>query len=129
MTGLGDPRLDEMLDRLYSADSGQQADLTQYFTDRAGAGTLNWRQLDHDAHQFLADKLVALDPDKALFCHRLCLALRATRVVEAGTSHGVSTLHLAQAVRLVSEAGGGDGVVIGIEYEPDKAAVPRRWPP
>lgn len=125
VTGLGDARLDELLDRLYSADSGQQADLAQYFTERAKAGTLNWRQLDSDAHRFLADKLVALDRDKALFCHRLCLALRARRVVEAGTSHGVSTLHLAQAVRLVSAADHIDGVVIGTEYEPDKAAVAR----
>jgi predicted O-methyltransferase YrrM len=47
----------------------------------------------------MADKFVALDPLKAEFCHQLCRALRAKRVVEIGTSNGVSTLYLAAAVR------------------------------
>jgi predicted O-methyltransferase YrrM len=63
---------------------------------------------------------VALEPVKAEFCHMLCRALRATRVVEVGTSYGVSTLYLADAVR----ANGG-GVVIGTEHEPAKAAFAR----
>ncbi|MBJ8344632.1 O-methyltransferase [Antrihabitans sp. YC2-6] len=126
MKGLGDASLDELLDRLYAANTGQEAGVIEYFTDRAKSGTLDWRQLDDDANRFLADKLVALDRDKALFCHRLCVALRARRVVEAGTSHGVSTLHLAQAVRLVAEEDRAEGVVIATEYEPDKAAVARR---
>ena len=50
----------------------------------------------------------------------MCRALRATRVVEVGTSFGVSTLYLADAVR----ANGG-GVVIATEYEPHKAAAAR----
>jgi predicted O-methyltransferase YrrM len=68
----------------------------------------------------MADKMVALEPIKAEFCHMLCRALRATRVVEIGTSFGVSTLYLADAVR----ANGG-GVVIGTEYEAAKAAAAR----
>jgi predicted O-methyltransferase YrrM len=64
--------------------------------------------------------MVALEPVKAEFCHMLCRALRARRVVEIGTSFGVSTLYLADAVR----ANGG-GVVIGTEYEPAKAARAR----
>jgi predicted O-methyltransferase YrrM len=47
--------------------------------------------------------------------------LRATRVVEAGTSFGVSTLYLATAVR-----DNGGGTVIATEYEPQKAAAARR---
>jgi predicted O-methyltransferase YrrM len=68
----------------------------------------------------MADKLVALDPIKAEFCHLLCRALSARRVVEVGTSFGVSTIYLADAVR----ANGG-GTVIATEYEPAKAAAAR----
>jgi predicted O-methyltransferase YrrM len=68
----------------------------------------------------MSDKLVALEPAKAEFCYLTCRALGARRVVEVGTSHGVSTLYLAAAVR---ENGG--GVVIATEYEPQKARAAR----
>ena len=67
---------------------------------------------------------MALDREKAEFCYHVCRALRARRVVEAGTSFGVSTLFLAAAVRdnLRHDA---HGVVIATEYEPEKAEVAR----
>jgi predicted O-methyltransferase YrrM len=68
----------------------------------------------------MADKLVALEPDKAEFCHLVCRSLGARRIVECGTSYGVSTLYLAAAVR----ANGG-GTAIATEYEPAKAAAAR----
>ncbi len=52
-----------------------------------------------DGKAWLADKLVALDPAKAALCYLLCRSLDARRVVEAGTSFGVSTIYLAAAVR------------------------------
>ncbi|WP_133908982.1 class I SAM-dependent methyltransferase [Actinophytocola oryzae] len=75
--------------------------------------------------KWLADKLVALDPHKAELCHLLCRALSARRVVEAGTSYGVSTIYLAAAVRDTIAASGGEGEVIGAEHEPGKAAAAR----
>ncbi len=36
---------------------------------------------DEDMHRFLADKMVALDRDKAEFCYLLCRSLGAVRVV------------------------------------------------
>jgi predicted O-methyltransferase YrrM len=75
---------------------------------------------------FRSDKLVALDRDKAEFCYQLCRANDARRIVEAGTSYGVSTLYLAAAVRdNIHAAGSGDGMVIGTEYEPEKASAAR----
>ena len=74
---------------------------------------------------FRRDKLIALDRDKAEFCYQLCRANDARRVVEAGTSFGVSTLYLAAAVRDNVRATGGDGVVIGTEYEPTKVSAAR----
>src|SRR6185437_12493667 len=74
---------------------------------------------------FLSDKLYALDRDKAEFCYQLCRATNARRIVEVGTSYGVSTLYLAAAVRDNIAAYGGDGGVIGTEYEPEKARQAR----
>ena len=74
---------------------------------------------------FLSDKLVALDRDKAEFCYQLCRANDARRIVEVGTSYGVSTIYLAAAVRDNVRATGGEGVVIGTEYESEKACAAR----
>src|SRR5207253_6199996 len=53
-----------------------------------------------------------------------CRSLQARRIVEVGTSHGVSTHYLAAAVRDNFGFGGG-GTVIATEYEATKAAVAR----
>ena len=120
MSVLADPKLQALVDSLHAKSVAQEADTGRYFTDRAKRGELAWVGLDADATRFMADKLVALEPAKAEFCHLLCRSLRARRVVEVGTSYGVSTLYLAQAVR---ENGG--GTVIATEHEPDKAAKAR----
>jgi predicted O-methyltransferase YrrM len=120
MSVLTDPALQARIDTLQAQSAAQEAVTMGYFMERAKKGDLSWDGLDADANQFMADKMVALEPIKAEFCHMLCLALRARRVVEVGTSFGVSTLYLADAVR----ANGG-GVVIGTEYEPGKAAQAR----
>jgi predicted O-methyltransferase YrrM len=120
-----DPPLGPLLDRLHAQSDAQGEAIGAYFAARAREGTLDWREFDERTHRFMSDKLVALDRDKALFCHQLCRALRARRVVEAGTSFGVSTLYLADAVRANVREDGGTGVVIGTELEPAKAALAR----
>jgi predicted O-methyltransferase YrrM len=122
---LGSP-IDGLLDRLYARHVAQNDAVAAYFAARAAEGPLDWNRFDARTNEFLKDKLIALDRDKAEFCYHVCRALRARRVVEAGTSFGVSTLFLAAAVRdnLRREAQG-SGVVIGTEYEPEKAAIAR----
>jgi predicted O-methyltransferase YrrM len=116
-----EPRVAAVMNRLHSASDSQGPELQAYFIRRAQAGELDWKGLDADADRFMADKLVAFDRDKAQFCYQLCRALQAKRVVEIGTSYGVSTLYLASAIR----ANGG-GIVIGTEYESAKAATARQ---
>jgi predicted O-methyltransferase YrrM len=109
---LADPELERLLAGLHAKSDEQAAamrNIDASRTDRA----------------FLSDKLVALDRDKAEFCYQLCRATNARRIVEIGTSWGVSTLYLAAALRDNIRAGRGDGVVIGTEYEPDKASAAR----
>ena len=121
---LGSP-IDTLLDRLYARHASQDEALASYFTARAQEADFDWSAFDARTNQFLSDKLVALDRDKAEFCYQICRALRAKRVVEAGTSFGVSTLFLAAAVRDNILADGGEGIVIGTEYEPEKAKAAR----
>lgn len=120
MTVFTDTSLQLLVEHLHAQSTAQEPATQTYFMDRAKQGNLSWDGLDAEAQHFMADKMVALEPIKAEFCHQLCRALRAKRVVEVGTSHGVSTLYLADAVR----ANGG-GVVIATEYEAAKAAKAR----
>lgn len=120
MSVLADPGLEALIGRLQAQSAAQEAETSRYFGERAKKGELSWDGLDAEANQFMADKMVALEPAKAELCHLLCRSLAARRVVEVGTSFGVSTLYLAAAVR----ANGG-GTVIATEYEPAKAAAAR----
>ena len=127
---LGSP-LDGLLDRLYARSAAQDDSLMTYFTTRAAEGSLDWNQFDERTNDFLRDKLIALDRAKAEFCYQVCRALHARRVVEAGTSFGVSTLFLAAAVRdnrrqdLQRGDRGHSYAVVGTESESEKARVAR----
>ena len=120
---LSDPKLEALLDRLHAQSDAQVEGTNAYFAKRAREGTLDEENFfDADMHRFFSDKMVALDRDKAELCYQLCRSLRANRVVEAGTSLGVSTLYLAAAVRDNEIE---NGVVIGTEYEAKKAEIAR----
>lgn len=120
---LNDPKLEALLDRLHAQSDAQVDETDTYYDRREQEGSLDSENYcDDDMHRFLSDKMVALDRDKAEFCYQLCRALRATRVVEAGTSFGISTLYLAAAVR---DNRVENGVVIGTEHEPDKVKIAR----
>jgi predicted O-methyltransferase YrrM len=120
---LNDPKLEALLDRLHSQSDAQVDETDAYYARREREGTLDEKgSFDDEMHRFFADKMVALDREKGEFCYQLCRSLRAARVVEAGTSFGVSTLYLAAAVRDNQIE---NGVVIGTEFEPKKAEVAR----
>ena len=123
-----DPRVEALLDRLYEQHTAQGSSMAAYYAERAAGRSPNENRFDDRIHAFLRDKLVALDRPKAEFCYMTCRALRALRVVEAGTSYGVSTLFLASAVRDnfgSREAKTGTPVVIATEYEAEKAKIAR----
>ncbi len=122
---LTDPKINLLLDELYQQEAGQQAAIGEYFNKRSQDPEFDGRDFDDQFHEFFADKMVALERIKAEFCYALVRSLRATRVVEAGTSFGVSTIFLAAAVRENVREDGGDGRVYCSEYEPAKAAIAR----
>ena len=94
-----DARVESLLDRLYEQHTAQGSSMAAYYAERAAGRSPNENWFDDRIHAFLREKLVAIDRPKAEFCYMTCRALRALRVVEAGTSYGVSTLFLASAVR------------------------------
>ncbi len=67
------------------------------------------------------DFYLPVTAEQGRFLYLTARAIGARRIVEFGTSFGISTLYLAAAVR---DNGGGE--VIGTEIEPSKAEVARR---
>lgn len=126
-----DARAREIVERLHAQNRHQFLrsiwPLTREMV-KAKFGTGNWDSTRTDSgKKLLADKMVALDPEKAALCHLLCRSIRARTVVEIGTSFGVSTIYLAAAVRDVGigtgNDAGEDGLVIGTEHEPGKVEI------
>ncbi len=119
MSILNDPHLERLLGALHARSDAQIVAMQGFLAGDGPPPTAD------EIKEFRSDKLVALDRDKAEFCYQLCRASNARRIVEAGTSYGVSTLYLAAAVRDNVRVAGGSGTVIGTEYEPAKAAAAR----
>jgi predicted O-methyltransferase YrrM len=120
---LNDPKLEGLLDRLHAQSDLQVDETNAGFERREGEIAIDQENFYDDAmRRFLLDKMVALDRDKTQFCYLICRSLNAKRVVEAGTSFGISTLYLAAAVRDNQVE---NGVVIGTEYEPTKVKIAR----
>ena len=67
---LGDAKLEALLARLQAQSKAQEPLSPPYFQRRADAGRTDWT-MDAEDHAHFADKLVALDPDKAEFCYGL----------------------------------------------------------
>src|SRR5690348_8283898 len=115
-----DLRLRAVLDRLHAESDSQTPVLMEHFRAHGGTSLGGSEDEIQAGRPFWRDKLVALDPPKAEFCYALCRAMNAKRIVEAGTSFGVSTLYLAAAIR-----DNGGGTVIATEYEAEKAQAAR----
>lgn len=116
-----DTRLRELLDNLHRASDAQEPVTTAWLAADGGRSTRGTEAEVDAGRDFWADKYVALDRDKASLCYLLARIHGAKRIVEAGTSFGVSTLYLAAAVR-----DNGGGIVIGTEREPAKVAAARQ---
>jgi predicted O-methyltransferase YrrM len=115
-----DPRARDVLRRLHAeADREMPRLVWQYLPQLPKmllGKKLPWDRLERG----LDDKYIPLDASQGLFCYLMARALGARRVVEFGTSYGISTIYLALAVR---DNGGGE--VIGTEMVPAKVARAR----
>lgn len=89
--------------------------------DKMVADMLAEERADYRAvYRSYADNFLAISPGYGRFLYMIARARNATRIVEFGTSMGVSTIYLAAALR-----DNGGGQLIGSELEPAKVARAR----
>jgi predicted O-methyltransferase YrrM len=123
-----DANIETVLARLHTRSRRELPSLLAYLLRRSLAKWIRGQQLadvDDNDMRFLREKLIALSRDKAEFCYLLCRSIRASRIVEVGTSFGVSTIYLAAAIR-DNAVPGDDGRVISCEIDPVKAEKARK---
>ncbi|WP_238936456.1 O-methyltransferase [Pseudomonas typographi] len=102
----------------FEADHGEQAEHV-FASTIADLMAAEKRDLQ-GVYRGYAENFLNVTPAYGRFLYQCACARGATRIVEFGTSMGVSTLHLAAALR---DKGGGH--LIGTELEPGKAARAR----
>jgi predicted O-methyltransferase YrrM len=123
MTTLTTPPCDAVVARLFAEADASNARLQERrdavpANERARlmASNVDYRTLYTD----LKDFHLAVSRETATLLYMLARSSRAASIVEFGTSFGVSTLHLAAALR-----DNGGGRLIGTEFEPGKLAQAR----
>jgi predicted O-methyltransferase YrrM len=109
-----------VLDRLHRSARAQTGGLARLglsrLSDKLARRT---RSLAEEADQ-LKDLFICLSPKQGTYAYMVARSIRAERIVEFGSSFGVSTIYLAAAVR-----DNGGGIVIGSEFEPGKIVKAR----
>ena len=84
--------------------------------DELIAGLLAEERSDYRAvYQRYAGNYLAVTPTYGRFLYAMARACKATRIVEFGTSMGISTIYMAAALR-----DNGGGRLVGSEFEPGK---------
>lgn len=124
MNTLTDSPAADVLARLYADAVQTTATLRQMFgalspeerRARMADASADYRHFYHRAK----DIHMAVSPETGKLLYMLARATRARGIVEFGTSFGISTIHLAAALR-----DNGGGCVIGSEFEPTKVAHAR----
>ncbi|WP_291474241.1 hypothetical protein [Corynebacterium sp.] len=90
-----DDRAREVVERLHAQNRHQFVRsffplVREMAKAKSGTGNRDHTRTD-SGKEMLADKMVALDPEKAALCHLLCRSLRARTVVDIRTPFGVAT--------------------------------------
>jgi predicted O-methyltransferase YrrM len=111
------PQVRDILERLHTlADDGDEAHGERVRSDPG------WKTASSEQKAtMLRDALLPVSRDAGRFLYGVARSIPAKRIVEFGTSFGVSTIYFAAALR---DSGG--GVVIGSELESGKVAKARQ---
>jgi predicted O-methyltransferase YrrM len=121
MNTLTSPPVSTLLERLFAeaniADQGLARLSREERASLLASAKTDYRGLYARA----VDMFLAISPQTGLLLYMLARASGARQIVEFGTSFGISTLHLAAAVK-----DNGGGRIIGSELEPHKAQRARR---
>lgn len=128
MNWLADDLVVRTLDRLHAEAAISDEELVKTLLAKIEAPGATIEQFAADAiaqeradyrgvYRGYADNFLAVSPDYGRFLYMMARASRATRIVEFGTSMGISTVYLAAALR-----DNGGGQLIGSELEVSKVA-------
>jgi len=115
-----DRKINTVLDRLHARAGRELPGLLAHLALGAVRGLMGAKNASSASERYVRNKLIPIDRGQGWLIYMLCRSLQARRVVEFGTSYGVSTLYLAAAMR---DEGG--GLVIGTEIETKKASHAR----
>lgn len=116
MNSLADPQVTELLERLHSEADAQWPELRRIV---AAQGK---REQTHGSWpESLQDFYMPVSREQGRFLYQTVRAVQPKRVVEFGSSFGVSTIYLAAGLR-----DNDGGIVIGSELIEQKAATARR---
>jgi predicted O-methyltransferase YrrM len=114
-SSLRDPRVRAVLDRLHRAARWDALRFVR-LAPRVASGLLRGKTFPEAVPpEAMKDCYIPVSRDQGRFLYLTARALDARRIVEFGTSFGISTLYLAAAVR-----DNGGGIVIGSELQPSK---------
>ena len=123
MDSLTTGRVADVLKRLYQeAETADRPLMERYLNRDMTLADMIKQTLDEEAKDYralyrtYAGNFLNVSADFGRFLYMCARARKAKRIVEFGTSFGISTIHLACALR-----DGGGGHLIGSELEPTKA--------
>jgi predicted O-methyltransferase YrrM len=114
MNTLDDPRVQAVLERLHRAARGDWRFFAKNLPMMLRMVFGNEAKPAAEQAQRLKDVYIPISREQGRFLYLVARSLSAKRIVEFGTSYGISTLYAAAAAR------DGGGRVIGSELEPGK---------
>jgi predicted O-methyltransferase YrrM len=113
---LSDPKVQVVLDRLHREARGDELrsglKLLPYMVQKL----LGRNPSFTEQYRRMADLSIPVSAEQGVFAYLMARSIGARRIVEFGTSFGVSTIYFASALR-----DNGGGIVIGSEFIPSKA--------
>jgi predicted O-methyltransferase YrrM len=118
---LNTPLLSNLLGRLFAEANASDARWAEMPASERAALLASAKDDYRGLYSRARDMFLAISPETGRLLYMLARSSRARAIIEFGTSFGISTLHLAAAVK-----DNGGGLVIGSELEPEKAARARQ---
>jgi len=115
--GLNDPDIAHTLHRLHREASGRDAHVFARALPAVIAGKFTGRSTFEAAEPYLSKAYIPVSPEFGRFMYLTALSRGAKRIVEFGSSYGISSIYLAAAAR---ETG---GFFTGSEKDSDKAQI------
>jgi len=108
---LSDPKVEAVLDRLHREGKNDKLCFGWKLLPYVAQKLLLRKPSFTDQYRRIADLAISISAEQGVFAYLVARSIAARRIVEFGTSFGVSTIYLASAIR-----DGGGGIVIGSEF-------------